>query len=108
MRQLDEGPPHAPLRQASSAVRDKEARRLEVVAPSISVCGVALQCALRGGVQRHVTRLAELRVANRQHSVDEIDVIALESQRLVGPQTSGHVEAKERGERMRAQTGGRR
>lgn len=108
MRQLDEGPSYAPLCQPGSAVRDKEARRLGIVAPSIPSRGVALQCTLCGGVQRHVARLAELRVANRQHSVDEIDVIAVEPQWLIGPQAGDHVQAEERGECVRPQTGGRR
>src|SRR5438094_523972 len=103
MRQLDEGPAHAPLRQPSSSVRDKKARRLGFVTASIPPRGVALQCSLRGGVQRHIARLAELRLANGEHTVEEVDVIAVEVQWLIGSQTGGHVQAEERGECVRPQ-----
>ena len=52
---------------------------------------VALQSASRGRMHRDVSRFTELGVPNRQHAVDEIHVVTIETQWLVGPQTRGNI-----------------
>src|SRR5208337_4016706 len=68
-RQLDECPTNAPFGQAGAVLGKEETRAGRIAGETIPTDGIALQGALRRRMHRHIARLAELRLTNRQHAV---------------------------------------
>lgn len=57
---------------------------------------VALKRLQGTGLQRHLPRLAELRAAHHQHAIGDVDVIAVQAQRLADPQAGGREQPHQR------------
>src|ERR1035441_8100211 len=94
-RQSDERPTHDVISQAPALIREKETRAARVRTQTVPIPRVTLQHALRGRMHRDVARLTKLCVTDRQHAMHEIDVVTIETQRLVGTQTGGDVRSEE-------------
>ncbi len=107
-RQLDERPSNRPLGQASAAPGQEETRACGIRAQSLTASRTGLQGVLRCRVERQIARLAELRVANRQHAINEIDVAAIEAQRFVATHAGRRVQAEQCGIGLRPQADRRR
>ncbi len=52
----------------------------------------------------NVSGLTELGIPNCQHAVDQVHIVAIETQCFVGPQATGRVQSKERGKGVAPQT----
>src|SRR5665811_2080700 len=70
------------VQQSAAALGDKEVWTAARSEMSIAPFGVAEQSFARRPMQGHEARLAELALSNRQHTLVEVDVAALEPDRL--------------------------
>src|SRR5215467_12373142 len=59
-------------------------------------------------MKRHVARLAELRATDRHHTIDEVNVGAVELQGFVASHARSHIQTKEGGVGVRSQASGGR
>src|SRR6516225_9129872 len=95
--QLDERPSDGPFGQACTALGKKEARADRLWAQSVAAARIGLQSMLRRWVERHIARLAEFCVADRQYAVHQIGVTAIKAQRFAATHAGRRVQAEERG-----------
>ena len=84
--QLHEGPVQLPARHPSPAGADEERRRGGLGEPPLSRPGIVAQRRGGRGVQRHLALLVVLAGADVQRPVPQVDVLAVERERLPGPQ----------------------
>ena len=84
--QLHEGPVQLPARHPSPAGADEERRRCGRGEPSVAQPRIVAQRPDRGPMQRYLALLLLLAGADVQRPVPQVDVLAVERERLPGPQ----------------------
>lgn len=94
----------SPFGQMRPTFREKEAWADRTRAPSVAAHCIGLQGLLCRWVDRHIPRFAELGAADRQYTVRQIDVTAVEAQRFVATHAGRHVQTEEGGKGLWPQT----
>src|SRR5208337_308164 len=97
VRQFHERPSNTPFGQAGTALGKEEGWTGGGRKQTIPARRVVSQSGLCCRVHGYVARFSELRAANRQHSIFEINIVTIEPRRFVASQPGCDVKAEERG-----------
>src|SRR5260370_39271957 len=87
-RHFDKRPSQHVVRHAGSTVGEEESGTARGATQAISKICVALQSVSRGKMDGNVSCLTELGIPNCQHAVDQVHVVAIETQCFVGPEAA--------------------
>ena len=91
--EVEPGEVHVVVTQPGASGGDEERRVTRTRAELVTAAGIGGERVDGAGVERHLPRLAELGLADVQHSVFKIDVVAVEVERLADAQPAHHEQA---------------